>query len=117
MENFDGVIKTAFYTEFKLLENVYYTLNVSSYYGDAGDSLTRHSSHKFSTRDRDHDDSSGNCAELFQGAWWYHSCHSSNLNGYNAGISGISGNDGIQWNPFVWGNDSLARVEMAIKEI
>ena len=69
-----------------------YTLHVSGYNGTAGDSLEYHHLKKFTTKDNDNDKNSGNCAVLYTGAWWYESCHQSNLNGQ-------FGNDayGILW--------------------
>ncbi|XP_071786021.1 uncharacterized protein [Asterias amurensis] len=59
-----------------------YRLSLGSYSGTAGDMLSWHNNQAFSTKDRDNDPwSSVNCAERYHGAWWYRSCHRSNLNG------------------------------------
>ena len=50
---------------------------------------------KFSTKDQDNDES-GNCAEQYQGAWWYKSCYVSNLNGMYNGTN----DKGIVWQGF-----------------
>uniref|UniRef100_A0A1X7TTH3 Fibrinogen C-terminal domain-containing protein n=1 Tax=Amphimedon queenslandica TaxID=400682 RepID=A0A1X7TTH3_AMPQE len=82
LEDFDGNKKYATYSTFKVGNaDTEYTLTVSGYGGNAGDSLSYHSRMKFSTKDQDNDDSSGNCATAYDGAWWYKSCHLSNLNG------------------------------------
>ena len=55
-----------------------------------GDSLSvYHHGQEFSTFDVDNDANSGNCADMFIGAWWYRSCFTSNLNGVYCG-GGIS---------------------------
>nr|XP_039266587.1 fibrinogen-like protein 1 isoform X2 [Styela clava] len=59
-----------------------YRLTIGQYSGNAGDSL-RHSQHQgqsFTTRDEDHDSTSGNCAVNFEGAFRYGGCHATNLN-------------------------------------
>ena len=77
-----GNYRYAKYKSFKIASSSYgYRLTVSGYSGTAGDSLSYHSGSKFSTYDKDQDSWSSNCAKKFKGAWWYKSCHYSNLNG------------------------------------
>ena len=54
---------------------------MSGYNRTAGDSLAYHHLSKFTTKDNDNDEYSGNCAIYLIGAWWYHRCDYSNLNG------------------------------------
>ena len=65
--------------------------------GNAGDSLARQSGYPFSTKGRDNDISKNNCAARFKGAWWYESCHHSNLNGLYRRGSHSSFADGVNW--------------------
>ncbi|XP_038075902.1 microfibril-associated glycoprotein 4-like [Patiria miniata] len=60
-----------------------------SYSGNAGDSLSYHNNNVFSTYDYDGDNSGSNCASTYHGAWWFNSCHHSNLNGkyFNGGYN------------------------------
>ena len=58
-------------------------MNVAGYSGDAGDSFSILNGMMFTTKDRDHDTYSLNCAARFKGAWWYTNCSPSNLNAIN----------------------------------
>ena len=49
--------------------------------GNDNDSMAISNGRPFSTRDRDNDAWSRNCAAVFGGAWWYNACFHSNLNG------------------------------------
>jgi hypothetical protein len=53
-----------------LLSKVHYTLHVSEYTGNAGDSLSYHDGMKFSTADVDNDIYEDICPVRFKGAWW-----------------------------------------------
>ncbi|MGH0174282.1 UNVERIFIED_CONTAM: hypothetical protein FKN15_067680 [Acipenser sinensis] len=80
-----------------------------------GDSLSSHSGRKFSTFDRDQDGAGFNCAMEFRGAFWYHDCHSANLNGvYYQGNSTLHGK-GIHWVTWRGLDYSLKGVEMKIR--
>ena len=94
-------------------------LTVSGYSGNAGDSMTdpvnNHNGRKFTTYDSDNDLSSGNCAISFKGAWWYNSCHYSNLNGrYLAGQHSTYA-DGINWMTSKGHYYSLKMTEMKLR--
>ncbi|XP_070173037.1 fibrinogen C domain-containing protein 1-like [Littorina saxatilis] len=86
--------------------------------GNAGDSLSQHRGQHFSTRDRDHDTNSMNCAQYFHGAWWYDFCHVSNLNGKYKTSSSAPSKDGMYWDTFVGVNTySMKFTEMKIRPI
>ena len=58
-----------------------YVITVAGHSGTALDLLTHHHNNQsFSTRDRDNDNHSGNCAELNMAGWWYNQCIQSDLN-------------------------------------
>jgi hypothetical protein len=89
-----------------------YAIRFGSYAGTSGDSLTYNEGMKFSTRDRDNDEWSNNCATARSGAWWYKGCSHSNLNGKYA-YSG-SEPEYVRWSHFK-GNTALKKVEMKLK--
>ncbi|KAL9972069.1 hypothetical protein ACROYT_G018308 [Oculina patagonica] len=75
-----------------------YTLFVGFYSGSATDKLKYYNGMSFSTKDRDNDKTSSNCAINNRGAWWYNSCGDSLLNGnYD--------NSYYQWNWFLKGSE------------
>lgn len=70
---------------------------------------------QFSTKDADHDtNKAGSCSLLYRGAWWYHACHASNLNGAYLGGPHKTPADGIEWYTFRGHFYSLKTTEMKI---
>ena len=97
--DFEGNTASAKYDTFRVLNSsTNYTLSVGGYSGTAGDSFTRHNGRQFSTKDRENN--AHNCANRYNGAWWYADCHSSNLNGLYHGGSHTSYADGVNW--YTW---------------
>ena len=86
--------------------------------GNAGDSLSSHHGYPFTTRDQDNDDwSPDNCAILRHGAWWYHSCYSSNLNAFYYHGYHSSSAQGVSWDDWKGDEYSLKRTEMKIRPV
>ena len=100
LEDWNGLRAYAKYGKFNIGdEQAQYRLEVGSYSGTAGDSLAWHNNMAFSTKDRDNDGSSlTDCAVHNTGAWWYNSCHHSNLNGQYLGDK--SSHRGARWKAF-----------------
>lgn len=55
---------------------------LGAFTGNSGyDYMGYHRGRPFTTRDRDNDAASANCAEDSRGGWWYDHCYNANLNG------------------------------------
>ncbi|XP_018790566.1 PREDICTED: angiopoietin-related protein 2-like [Bactrocera latifrons] len=96
IKRLSGKVYFAKYSEFRIgNESESYALErLGKYSGNAGDSLKKHLGKKFSTHDRDNDDSERNCAKVHRGAWWFHKCYNSHLNGvYPRGKYGVNWNN------------------------
>ena len=117
LADFEGVKKFANYRFFSVGNaGTKYRLNVGGYTGTAGDALTGHNGHAFSTFDQDNDAAGGrSCAVLYKGAWWYESCHASSLNGRYLSGSHASFADGVFWFAFKGHNYSLKYAAMKIR--
>ena len=114
LEDFENETRYAKYSTFNIGDSsTDYTITVEGYSGDAGDSLLAHNEMKFSTKDRDNDQSGGgNCAVIYSGAWWYNACHDSNLNGPYLGGFQESYANRINWVTFRGHYYSLKFTEM-----
>ncbi|KAK2171727.1 hypothetical protein NP493_1034g00027 [Ridgeia piscesae] len=117
MEDFKNEHRYAAYSNFAVAsERDKYTLSIGAYSGTAGDSLTTfHSGRPFSTKDRDNDENSDSCAQLYKGAWWYGDCHRSNLNGAYLGGPHTTFADGIEWHSWHDYYYSLQKVTMKLR--
>ena len=86
--------------------------------GTAGDSLSYHRGMAFTTKDRDNDlHSSSNCATLYKGAWWFNSCHFSDLNGLYLHGKHSNAWEGVNWDLWKGSKYSAKRAEMKIKAV
>uniref|UniRef100_H2Y5Y8 Fibrinogen C-terminal domain-containing protein n=1 Tax=Ciona savignyi TaxID=51511 RepID=H2Y5Y8_CIOSA len=113
LEDFDGNKTFATYSTFVVSGPSFYSLQVSGYQGTAGDAML---SSKFTTNDRDQDESNHeNCAIVYKGAWWYRNCHSANLNGLYLRGAHESYADGVNWRFWRGYHYSLKVTEMKLK--
>ncbi|KAJ8306783.1 hypothetical protein KUTeg_015663 [Tegillarca granosa] len=106
-----GTWKYATYIEFSIGGNsTGYNLSVGTFNGNAGDSLRpHHNGYEFRTKDRVDE---RNCPIKYTGAWWYNSCHTSNLNGkYGDDRFG----KGLNWKSWLGHQKSLSKTEMKIR--
>ncbi|XP_063402380.1 microfibril-associated glycoprotein 4-like [Mytilus trossulus] len=118
MEDFENSQAYALYDYFSVgSESSGYILSVSNYSGDAGDSMAFQNGQKFSTKDRDNDVWDGDCAAVLKGAWWYSSCHRSNLNGLYLEGNHTSFADGVNWVTWKGYHYSLKESIMMIRKV
>ncbi|XP_052815024.1 ficolin-2-like [Mya arenaria] len=89
-----------------------FSLFIDGYHGNAGDALSFHNNRQFSTKDRDNDATSGDCADLYHGGWWYKNCHDANLNG-DYGNTAYA--EGLVWKQWAGYYVSMSRSEMKIR--
>ena len=86
--------------------------------GTAGDSLSHHRGASFSTKDQDNDiKSSGSCAVVYKGAWWYKNCYHSHLNGVYRHGKHSSGGVSLNWEHWKGYYNSAKGAEMKIRSV
>ncbi|XP_050092662.1 fibrinogen beta chain-like [Anopheles aquasalis] len=117
IRDFSGDYGYARYNGFQIgSESEAYKLKtLGDYSGTAGDSMTEtNKGMKFSTKDRDNDESRYSCAQDRQGAWWYEHCSNTNLNGvYQNNI----GYETMNWHHFKNDYNGLRFSRMMIREL
>jgi hypothetical protein len=115
--DFAGNFRYAEYNLFKVANSTdkYRLTSIGAYIGDAGNSLNVHKGSKFSTYESDNDGAAAdNCASIYHGAWWYNTCHESNLNGeYNNKVFGV----GPVWLGWLGYTTPLRFTEMKIRPV
>ena len=119
MRDFEGNSAYAQYTSFSVGDSSSkYILMVSGYSGTAGDDLAWQNGQKFSTRDQKNDAAAHDhhCAQVYKGAWWYNTCHYSNLNGLYHGGPHSSFADGVNWYTWKGFYYSLKFMEMKLRQ-
>ena len=115
--DFSGNRAFAKYSQFQVLNaHIQYALIVQKYSGNAGDSLSYSNTMKFSTRDKDNDRGSSNCAQGYKGAWWFNHCFNCHLNGaYYTSPTSAPTWHGINWAKWKGSKYSLKFSEMKVR--
>ncbi len=94
----------------------FYELDIGTYSGNAGDSFATHDGVKFSTHDKDNDNSASDCSGTYNSGWWYKDCHSAHLNGiYYATAAAQPDGHGIIWEGWLGTNTPLKTVVIAVR--
>jgi ficolin len=79
--------------------------------------LSYHNNRPFTTKDKDNDAYSTNCAVKFIGAFWYGACHNVNLNGkyFPAGRTPYA--EGLVWGSLTGDYTSLRKSTMMMRPV
>jgi len=117
LSDFDDEKAYATYKKFSVGDGDGYVLNFdkNSYFGDAGDSLEYEHQMKFSTKDKDQDLWSKNCAQEFTGAFWYKDCSQVQINGQYLKGPNDQPRKGITWYTFRGHEYSLKTSQMKFR--
>ncbi|XP_072032412.1 fibrinogen C domain-containing protein 1-A-like [Amphiura filiformis] len=117
LEDFEGNTAYALYDDFHIGDELtQFQLSIGTYSGTAGDALRLHEGMKFSTKDKDNDIWSSDCASTRGGAWWYGGCEHSNLNGPYL-TSATSTHRAITWYHWKSTRIALKKAQMKIRPI
>ena len=118
LKHMDGDQGFAKYANFKITSELgkYAVVNLGSFEGTIGDSMSTSLNDKFSTWDQDNDDDSGaNCATMRGGPWWYGHCSKARLNSLFPWDQGHTSKQGNKW--ITWKTDrKLVFTEMKLRK-
>ncbi|KAK2189745.1 hypothetical protein NP493_98g03015 [Ridgeia piscesae] len=117
---FNGSTAFATYTNFSVAsESNKYKHVCIGYDGTAGNAMQSFGHLYFTTKDRDNDWCSCNCAVAYKSAWWFQGCSSSFLNGvyFHSGKHSSDRYDGIVWSTWLGYDYSLKFTEMKIRPL
>lgn len=93
-----------------------YRLSVTYVSGTVGDSFQNpQNGMRFSAKDKDQDSAAANCSTTYRGAWWYNTCHQSNLNGAYLNGTHTTYADGMEWNTWTGYYESLVVTKMKVR--
>ncbi|XP_033639015.1 ryncolin-1-like [Asterias rubens] len=119
MEDWQSNTAWASYGQFAVTGDKY-TLQVGSYDAQSteGDSMAWHDGQSFTTKDQNNDAGSGyNCAEGYEGAWWFKACFRAHLNGKYYPQGEVSYAQGIQWYSWKGWYYSLKKCSMKTRQV
>ena len=77
--------------------------------------MSYHNGQKFSTPDRDNDETTKHCAAVFKSGWWYRGCQHANLNGVYHTPTPTPEVGGVVWRQWTGDYYSLKTTEMKIR--
>ena len=122
LEDWQGQTRYAKYSYIKVLsESQNYQLDIGSYAGTAGDSLSYHNGMQFSTHDRDNDLRSPSCISTHgYGGFWHNNCMRVGVNNYYSHSSsgyGAAIGDRIRWDAWYGYQYSLKSTRLMIRPI
>ncbi|XP_050087776.1 fibrinogen-like protein A [Anopheles aquasalis] len=116
LKDFNGTYKYARFNAYEIgSESDQYDVKaIGKYSGTAGDRMSHYKDRKFSTKDRDNDESSRHCAQYMEGAWWHWFCADSVL---NARYMNAENEKSMHWYYFHGNYQGLSYSRMMIREL
>ncbi|KAM9384980.1 angiopoietin-related protein 3 [Pholidichthys leucotaenia] len=98
-----------------------YTLHATYLSGDLPDTMTNNTGMRFSTKDRNNDNSqNSSCSHNYTGGWWLNVCGETNPNGRYLWLRAKSRSmrrKGIHWRPSTGSSYSLKTTKMTIRQV